>query len=73
MEHGMEWNKVGNVMKQFLEYGKEYGMRTGMWNGTEVGWHPECDCVISCSYSLISGAEWNYERHRMKHYCFKFY
>ena len=67
MEHRRECNGA------FLEYGTEYRMRTWMWNGTEVGWYAEYDCVISGAHSLTYGAEWNYEWHRMKHNCSKSY
>ena len=56
MEQGREWNI-------FVIWN---GTRQRMWNGTDVGWCAECECVISCAYSLtydfhMGRVEWNYE------------
>ena len=39
----MEWNIFCNM--------KWNEKKNVEWNGTDVGWYAECDCVISCAYS----------------------
>ena len=69
----MERNKEWNGTRSGMEQGREWnifviwnGTRQRMWNGTDVGWCAECECVISCAYSLtydfhMGRVEWNYE------------
>ena len=75
MEHGMEWNKQWNGSSNGMEQAIEWNIFCNMkwnekknveWNGTDVRWYAECDCVISCACSLtydfhLGRVEWNYE------------
>ena len=54
MEQGMEWNKEWNGTRNgMVHFCMEWNEKKNLkWNGTDVGWYAEWDCVISCAYSL---------------------